>query len=375
MSLHAAFIRLIICSQLIFTMLPVIGCDPDVSIRNEDFDLWCGDTLCGWDIDSGKVDPVATWHRKELGVTLMGNPAAISQRLKDDASQCFKFTVVAKVADNAKLFFDVDFLDDDVQSPELSIRVTGAPWKRFFIEVERPKWANVMRIVLRKTGKGEVILARVADERFDTCVTTAPDIKKPDGITCDADEECASNACEPLLETDETVSFHNCAGCDAHADCAAEEVCGLDYHDARETLYRTCVTPGSDILGERCLFGEECETGICCDGRCSSCCEASDCVEGSCRQKAEGYPNQCAPGDGIGEPNAPCLSDNDCASGQCIGERDDVMSVCLSDGRPCTGDPACPGYIEDSDLWEILGAFLEGEDACIALGVKAGHCR
>lgn len=350
----------------------VVGCVPDDSLNNEDFDLWCDEGLCSWDIIDGKVEKAATWHRKEIGAKLVGNPAAIGQRITDEASKCFQFTVVADVPDNAELLFQVDFMDDDATNPEFSTPVKAASWERFFVEVPKPEWANVMRIILRKSGKGEVVLARVADERLDVCGKQASTVKKPEGISCEDDDECQSDLCGSV--TIGEISGHTCAGCASHEACAGDEVCGLEFQFARDA-YLDCGEAGRKSLGERCAFDEECDTSICCDNRCATCCDGGGCEgDAACKQRDEAFPYQCAPKGGAAEKGDPCLVDEDCASEQCENDDDEILSVCLSDGRPCSNDEDCPAYLGGGVIADLLDEHLD-TDACVALGLRFGTCR
>jgi hypothetical protein len=45
---------------------------------NPDFQFWCGDQACAWEVEAGEVEQVSTWHRKVYGIGLISNGAAIS---------------------------------------------------------------------------------------------------------------------------------------------------------------------------------------------------------------------------------------------------------------------------------------------------------
>ena len=354
------------------SLFAMAGCIPEGSLDNEDFDLWCEDGLCSWDIIDGKVEKSSTWHRKEIGAKLVGNPAAIGQRIADVNRECFRFTVVADVPDNAELLFQVDFMDDDAGNPEFSTPIEASSWERVFVEVPKPEWADVMRIILRKKGNGDVVLARVADERSDTCGKTATPIMKPDGVSCETDDECQNGLCGPVALEDEFG--HTCAGCDTHEDCADDTVCSLAFRERGE-FYLTCGEANGKALGERCVFEAECDTGICCRGRCSDCCADEDCGdEVRCEPRDAAYPHQCAPKGGLATADAPCLADEDCASGRCENDDDEILSVCLSDGRSCNNDEDCPKYLGDDFIADLLDEAFD-TDACVALGLRAGTCR
>ncbi len=142
-----------------------------------------------------------------------------------------------------------------------------------------------------------------------------------------------------------------------------------------------CTAPGITLnklpIGDKCSLTDPsatmCETGICCDGVCSECCDDKDChVSGvpdggdagpaaTCAtQPVEtaaflALPGQCGPGDHQHKSGAPCLVDADCKSGTCDGAI--IHGVILRD--------------EDSGTCNVLG----GDAGCRPKAVAGGHCR
>ena len=45
-------------------------CDGDI-VQDPTFRDWCGDSLCAWHLDDGKVQPVPTWNADDLGVSFV----------------------------------------------------------------------------------------------------------------------------------------------------------------------------------------------------------------------------------------------------------------------------------------------------------------
>ena len=42
---------------VLFAVLAVFGCEME-ALDNTDFDMWCGDQLCAWDLNAGTIQKV-----------------------------------------------------------------------------------------------------------------------------------------------------------------------------------------------------------------------------------------------------------------------------------------------------------------------------
>jgi hypothetical protein len=353
-------------------------CDQPL-VKDSGFDLWCGDTLCDWQVDAGSVAKVPTWNEHDYGVGLVGSDARISQLLPytDQDVSCVHVQLLADVADTVNVTLTLDFDDDG--TPEHTEVIPAGAWTPLSYRVTAPTYFHGVRIAIQKQGDGEAALAQIAAASSDGCTAPPPtgDLGRPAGATCEVAAQCADGRClarpenEELIPDPSTVQMA-CEACAADGDCAAGSVCGLAYDPAFYDPHRACVPAAAAVLGARCLGDGECATGVCCRGVCSVCCggdaTAPACASGdACAQPAAGDAGappfrrawQCAPGAGHAAAGAACLADADCAGGRCAGAG--PLQVCAADGRPCAADADCPG-----------GA---PQNSCIAIGVAGGKCQ
>src|SRR5690348_4593109 len=84
------------------------------AIRDDGFDLWCGEDLCAWKIERGAVKRVPSWNEGDSAVELIGGDAAIEQLSPFNVSDgsCLVFDLVANVEDNAEVSVNVDVQGD-----------------------------------------------------------------------------------------------------------------------------------------------------------------------------------------------------------------------------------------------------------------------
>lgn len=170
------------------------------ALKNGDFDDWCGDKLCLWETDEGSIEKVPTWHREDFGVSFIADPTIISQRVENGSTKCFLFTITADVAKDAALYFELDYLDDDVFHPDFSQKVEAPDWNKVKFDVAVPSWCDEFRVILRKTGKGEAVAAAIDDEQYEECPLTIPDDERPVGIPCETDDQCLSSLCDGVCQ-------------------------------------------------------------------------------------------------------------------------------------------------------------------------------
>jgi len=346
-------------------------------VKDSGFDVWCGDTLCNWQVDAGVVAKVPTWNAQDYGVGLVGDPAAISQSLPftSDEVSCIHFDLLANIDDAAIVTLSMDFGDG---APATAETIPSGAWRPLSYHLVTPTYFPSLRISIRKTGAGRVELAQIQASKASDCSGPPPagtPASRPAGATCETTSQCAAGAC--VVRPVDTELFPDgttrsvCAGCSTSADCAAGEICGLAWSGAFIEPFPSCLAPAALVLGSRCLADGECAGGTCCQGVCSTCCAgatggAAACAAGgSCAARAknaDGKPArpawQCAPDGGSGAAGTPCLADDDCASGACAGAG--VLHVC-ADGRSCSSDADCPTGPPGNP--------------CIAIGVAGGQCQ
>jgi hypothetical protein len=364
-----------LCALLLVLALPFLmagECEPPL-VTDSGFDLWCGDTLCAWQVDEGTIAKVPTWHAKDYGVELVSPSTTISQLLPYGSADvtCIHFKLLADIDPSVNVVLDLDF--DDGSSHVLQTLSTGA-WTPIDYQLVTPTYFQSVRVSIRKSGAGRAVLAQIrADKSASVCAGTPPvgAVDRPDGATCEAAAQCAGGRCDPRppatqLIPDPGDARDVCAACAGDADCAGGKLCGLGWSAAFREPFPACLVPPGLVLGDRCLAGGECATGVCCGGICSTCCAGGpDCGSGvACAERprdASGAPLraafQCGAGASQGAALTPCLGDDDCASGHCAGAT--VLSVCAADGRRCAAAADCPN---------------PGGNACTALGVAGGQC-
>ncbi|NMB76072.1 MAG: hypothetical protein GYA21_13205 [Myxococcales bacterium] len=341
------------------------SCEPSLN-QDPSFDLWCGESLCAWRTDAGAVRRVPTWHERDYGVELVGDPAGISQ-LIGERVRCFRFETLAEVEGDASVVLGMDFEDDGTE--EYFAPVPGNDWAAVMYTVRTPTWYTKVRFSLRKTGPGRARLAhlRISDPG-DCSGAPLPLEGRPLGATCERDGQCASGVCGPsgFPYRNADDQYLTCGECRQDADCSGD-TCGLVPDEFG--LHAACVPEGSRHLGERCLQDRECASGVCCSEVCSSCCDIVACPDGLLCTLAEWpaeqnrlwqpRPWQCAPGQGRAESGAACLRDEDCQSRRCVGSG--ALTLCWYDGRSCQSDGDCPPDHASGD--------------CVALGVSDGRCQ
>jgi hypothetical protein len=341
------------------TQLGATDCDGGIT-RDPGFDLWCGDALCAWKLERGDIRRVPTWHDADSGVELVDAETAIEQFTPVDSSDgtCLRFDLIADVAENAQAELGVDIYGDG--TIERTFPLPTARWKLVsYSFAVKPPFTGI-RFDIAKHGPGHAAVARMrAFVVQDGCdgIAELSGGPAPLGALCEAAADCASAICTPnsIFPAD-----RRCTGCDpSHATCGAGEVCGLaEPGPAERAVPVACVAEGARVLGEQCLTGTECATGICTFGVCSTCAGDATCGGTSCLQAYDHGPLLCGAGFLLGKPGAPCASEGDCASGVCRGA---PRRQCL-DGRSCATDANCP----------VDGNLMPGP--CTTVGVQGGTC-
>ncbi len=335
-------------------------------IRDPGFDLWCGDSLCTWKLLRGDIERVGTWNAGDSGVSFVGADTAIQQIAPVTSldGDCIEFTLIANVATTAEVFLDIDVEADG--TVERSERIPTAHYKPISILIALATPYDGIRFELRKQGTGETVLANIGAHVVDQCTGLTPidPGPRPVGASCAHNSDCASNLCvaSPTQPGLGTLLGTACAGCDptgTSSGCDAGEACGIT-GALQPTLAEgvACVAEASHELGEACLSGAECASGICnADLRCSACATGADCGGDACGPSFQGGPDVCRPGAGTGATGDACATDADC-TGTCDGA---VRKECR-DHRACGSPADCP---VENDL---------APGACTTVGIQGGTC-
>jgi hypothetical protein len=360
------------------------ACSGDL-LHDSGFDMWCGEELCSWKVERGEARKAPTWHASDLGVDLIGDDVVISQRSRVDNynAPCVRFELVADIAETATVTVEMDLFGDGEVDYERELPTSS--WAPLRYLVSMPGYYQGIVFRLRKQGSGRAVLAQIRPRSVDVveCAGAVGLEQKPVplGGACYSGEDddpfrpvpslCETGTCTVTRPGDFLPIA--CAECESDDDCG-EGVCGVESRvSAFFEPYRACVPAASKVLGERCFTNGECGSGVCCSGLCAGCCAADGrgCPDGqSCfgviREDGLFSPDQCEPGGRAGEPGSPCLTGDDCASGDCTGGEE--LRLCPADSRRCTDDGDCPPDELDK---------MEGREfgSCTALGTAGGSCR
>jgi hypothetical protein len=342
-------------------------------VEDSGFDLWCGDTLCAWQVDAGTVAKVPTWHERDYGVDLQGAEVRISQLLPftSDEVSCLHFNLLADIDDPVNVVLNLDFDDNG----SIAQTLPNGPWIPTEYRITPPTYFRTLRISITKLGEGKAVLAQIqASSASDCAAPPLSTLDRPVGATCEAEAQCAQGHCLARALNEELLPDPNkpsmaCEACAADSDCSAGNVCGLGWSAFILQPFASCAPAAGGDLGDRCRVDAECATGVCCGGVCSTCCldGGPGCSAGGiCTERARDANKlpwraawQCSPGGYDGIAGDLCLGNDDCVSLSCAGGA--AFSVCGLDGRRCATDADCP-------------LFSSG-NSCIQLGVAGGKCQ
>ena len=166
----------------------------DGVVRNPHFELWCGDTLCGWTVDEGEIRRTSTWHENDFGVALEGDVVRISQLNEADKPNCLKFDLLSNFGAGVEVYIEMDFGDDGVI--DYSHPVPQGTWQRSVYSVTAPTWYENVRFIVRKLGAGPAVIARSQVRASDGCLgAPVASTNRPHGAKCETDDQCRSNHC------------------------------------------------------------------------------------------------------------------------------------------------------------------------------------
>lgn len=350
------------------------GCDSTI-VGDPTMDMWCGKTLCAWTLEKGQIQRVATWHRSDYGVGLVGDEVVLSQLSSQSLhdTDCLEFRLQADHDDGVNLFIEIDFMADG--TVDYSQPLDSDKFRPSIFYLKPPMTLADVRFLVRKAGSGAATLAEVKIKKVgnDHCAGVQPislsDLA--DGSSCTRAGQCLGGQCQTVTQWPRWIDVDRdvCGSCTTMAGCPGGRICGLTWSSSQRYLHQACVDKGQRLLGERCMVKASCASGICCEGVCSSCCQASAdlCAVGSCDTppwpelgddfRYTPLPSLCSPGGGAGASGDSCLRDADCASGSCKGSG--LLKICMMDGRTCKDDKDCP--------------FDNGK--CLELGQAHGLCQ
>jgi hypothetical protein len=326
-------------------------------VRVPALDQWCDDQLCAWTTERGRIVPGATWHPRDLGVSLVDEDTAIEHVMyttRASEEECVLFEMMANAGPEARLQLNIDVNGDG--SVEQRIKVVTDAWRpqsfRFLI---KPPFTGI-RLEIVKAGDSDAAIARMRTTFLDDgCEDLDPldGGPAPLGAACMLATDCASAVCASRVPGPGV-----CSECERGASgCPDGMICGTGDRERPQYLAPdVCIAPAARLLAENCGEDAECQSGICMSGVCSSCRDDADC-EGSCETAYWLGPRLCNPHDRLAQRGAPCASPLDCASGECRGE---TRRQCF-DGLVCDTRADCPSTVEYHGF-------------CATVGVQGGVC-
>jgi hypothetical protein len=321
---------------LVSTLSLLVACRE--LIGDPSFDRWCGDMLCDWQLDAGRIERTETWHARDYAVDFTEKGTQISQLSDRSALDCLRFELIADVDAEAGLSLELDFNDDGTVDHTRAI--PGVRWKRLSFDLHAPHHYEKLRFILRKAGEGRAVVAQLRARYGDSC--TGPRIElsgQRAGAACTSSAVCESELCigarcascreDHECQEGEFCVSGGCSDCREDADCAADERCA--WREARSRgAGRSCIPEASELereLLELCDRDADCY-GVPCafdDGEARKCglpCEAAaSCPEDLvCRQAFDLRGAIWVPVDLClrpAEPGAACGEPSACASGSC----------------------------------------------------------
>jgi hypothetical protein len=309
----------------------------------------CEQISCGWQVESGTLEQLGSWHEQELAYRLTGMPGRIT-RLAPNAlagTPCLVIDMTTKVAEDAALQLLLDFGNDG--KIERMEPIAPHDWRRSQIFVRTPQNFRTLRMRFDKQGAGdaEFNYLNVRQAPYG-CPADEPALTLQSGSVCSIDANCQSGRC--VLGQ---CSPCGAGGCPEGAPCRANDEC-IDGACAGNVC-RACAARNACGVGEACSTPAQCASGSCVPGArpslvtrpeldsfCGECSSASQCASNRC------IAGRCAD----------CETDGDCRAGQSCRFDDQYEAV----RRTCVTQPSSP---------LARGALCEADAEC-ADGLRCG---
>jgi len=150
-------------------LLTAENCGPPI-IANNGFEMWCGETLCDWDVESGSIDRRPTWHESDDGVGLVGDRAAIAQRangLTQFDTRCLRLEFLAEVDLRTRVTVQIDVNQDGTNEFDEPIPATDWATVEFLFALPKEYQGATFRVV--KHRPGNATLAQIRAFHSDEC--------------------------------------------------------------------------------------------------------------------------------------------------------------------------------------------------------------
>jgi hypothetical protein len=287
-------------SRFSFLCALVLNACVDDGVTHIFSDVWCeGYGRCYDYVAKGEIKKVSTWNERDYGIELVGSLVEV-EHINDSIDwPDIVLELVAYVEPSAQVSIDVDYWYDDYI--DCTHTIPESNWESLRFTVHGPSDYEGIRFVVRKKGKGRVVIARLkarsttqSDPGDQPGVCESGDYKAPYGYPCVSDDECVAGKCSPTLQEryltqlctecidnegcseksicEEDISLR-CSECRDDSDCLEGDVCGLisncpigpgcEINNSYVTLYRRCVGKRFGGIGQRCYNDSECASGFC----------------------------------------------------------------------------------------------------------------
>lgn len=139
------------------------ACDVDPWVpytQNASFDSWCDGIPCDWLLETGDVEPVATWHAGDRAASMIGPEVGLSQLLVEDRSSgapCLRLEVLVDAPTGTRVVIELDTDDDGLV--EWTHDVTARDFEPQSARVAMPETFRSLRVRAVKTGQDDAVLA------------------------------------------------------------------------------------------------------------------------------------------------------------------------------------------------------------------------
>jgi hypothetical protein len=232
--------------------LAALGADCEGNVvQDPTFRDWCGNGLCAWNLDSGRIQRVPTWNSADFGVSFLDQNTEISQKTQEDQAKCLLFKTVADIDPSAQMMLFVDFDNDG--TTDFQVQLGATYWHEVQQEISAPAVYRGITFRIKKEGSGTAVLAEMQVLSTTGCTPAPPLVLPPQplGGPCVKNSDCQSGMV--------CTAAHQCAQCDPTTPCPDGISCV-----SRLFVAQLC-GPGMGLgkSGDPCALPDDCASHVC----------------------------------------------------------------------------------------------------------------